>query len=91
MLTYLYHLLGARPGDSSADQAFVQDVRKSHPREHRSRRSERVLVAGWVLIAIKCVLVWWVIRAYEVPVHPGWVILPTIGAAGVCTWLYWRR
>lgn len=91
MFTNLHQLLGGRPDPAAAEQAFVETVRPEPPREPRSRRSEVVLAVGWTLIAIKCVVVWWVIRAYQVPVHPGWVIWPTLGAATVCTWLYWRR
>ncbi len=91
MFTNLHQLLGGKPDDTSSEHAFVEEVRQNHPKEPRSRRSEWVLSIGWVLIAIKCVVVWWLIQTYKVPIHPGWVIYPTIGAASVCTWLYWRR
>lgn len=91
MFTSLQQLLGGRAAPGSELDAFVESVGPKVVPEPRSRRSEWVLAIGWILIAIKCLAVWWVIRAYAVPVHPGWVIFPTIGAAAVCTWLYWRR
>lgn len=91
MLTLLHQLLGRNVNADLANQAFVEKVRSGYPRESRSRRSELVLIGGWGLIIIKCLVVWWLIRVYAVPIHPGWVIFPTIGAAMVCTWLYWRR
>lgn len=91
MLTNLHQLLGGRPPEEPEEPVFVERVRREIPPEPRSRRAEWVLTAGWALIVVKCVAVGWVIRAYEVPVHPGWVIFPTLGAAAVCTWLYWRR
>jgi len=79
----------ARPGEY--DLEFVEEVRPQIPREPRSRRCERVLIVGWILIALKCAATWWVIDAYRVPVHAGWVIVPTLFAALVCTGLYLRR
>jgi len=43
-------------------------------------------------VVLKCAFVWWAMRHYHVPFHPDWIILPTLGMAGVCTALYcWRR
>lgn len=79
------------PAPDEADLAFVKDVRIEQPRIARNQRSEWVLVVGWALVLAKCVLVWWACRAYSVPVHPAWVIVPTLMGAALCTVLYWRR
>lgn len=76
---------------SEADPSFIQAVRVEHKREGRSRRSEWILAIGWVLVTAKSVTVYWLCSRYAVPVNPWWVIAPTLGFAGVCTGLYWRR
>lgn len=79
------------PDPGEADVAFVKHLRVEHAREPRSRRSELVLVVGWGLVLAKCVLAWWACRTYSVPVHPAWIIVPTLLGAALCTALYWRR
>lgn len=75
----------------SADLAFTPPLDPEPPREPRNRRSELVLLVGWVLVVLKCLLVWWACHAYAVPVSPWWVIVPTLLGAALCTVLYWRR
>lgn len=77
------------PGEFARDLVRGFDVVR--PRERRSRRSELVLAIGWILIALKCWLVTWACRTYAVPVHPGWIVWPTLLFAAVCTGLYLRR
>lgn len=36
------------------------------------------LEIGWVVIVAKCLAVPWVITRWQIPVHPGWVIGPTL-------------
>jgi len=36
------------------------------------------VVVGWILIALKCTLMPTVFQHYQVPIHPGWVIVPTL-------------
>jgi hypothetical protein len=36
------------------------------------------LIVGWMLIAIKCAFVPDVMAHWQVPVDPGWVIVPTL-------------
>lgn len=91
MLANLLHFLHRRRTAEDYDDAFVQGVNVRGSREPRSRKSERVLIAGWILIGMKCAAVWWCIHAYAMPVNPWWIIAPTLLAAGVCTWLYLRR
>jgi hypothetical protein len=75
----------------AAPDFFVEGVRVEHVRETRSRRSEWVLAVCWVLVLVKSVAVYWLCGRYAVPVNPWWVIVPTVGFAGVCTVIYWRR
>ena len=73
-----------------ADDPFVRDVRVSHPIA-RNRRSELLIVGGWGLIGLKCWGTFWVVQRYAMPFDPWWIVAPTIAAAAVCTWIYWRR
>ncbi len=79
------------PVADEADIAFIQHLHVEHPREPRNRRSELILAIGWLLVLIKCVVVWWACQTYSVPIHPGWIIIPTLIGAALCTGLYWRR
>ena len=91
MFANLLQLLTRRPTPPEEyDLAFVKEVsvRTKPPREPRV---ERVILVCWVLIALKCWLVTWLIHKYQVPVHPMWVIAPTIVFALVCTFVYWLR
>jgi hypothetical protein len=36
------------------------------------------MAIAWVAIAVKCVLVWWAVQHWHVPIHAGWVIIPTL-------------
>lgn len=84
--------LPRRPAADEINHLFVEDVRTAHPREPRSRRSERVLLLGWVLIAAKSAGTWWICHAYpEVPVNPWWIIAPTLLFASLCTLVYYFR
>ncbi len=47
-----------------------------------------VMAAAWVLIAIKCVVVWWAVGRWHMPFHPMWIVAPTIAFAGLATWLW---
>ena len=49
----------------------------------------RLIVVGWVLIAVKSVVVWWACAHYALPFHPLWVIVPTVAFAALCTGVYW--
>jgi hypothetical protein len=91
MLFALTRFLRRPPAPAETDLAFIAQLHVEHPREPRSRRSELVLGLGWALVVAKCVLVWWACRAYSVPIHPAWVIVPTLLGAVLCTALYWRR
>lgn len=91
MLANLIKLVTGHHSGSDYEREFIADVTPSSPPETRSRRSELILVLGWLLVLLKCLATAWAVRAYDVPVHAGWVIVPTLLAAGVCTWLYLSR
>lgn len=43
---------------------------------------------AWVAILAKCAAVWWAIGHWHVPVHPAWVVVPTLGMAALATFLW---
>ena len=48
----------------------------------------RFMSVAWVLIAAKCVLVWWAMLHWRMPFHPLWIVAPTLVFAGVATLLW---
>lgn len=46
------------------------------------------LLLAWLLILAKCTIVWWAIGHWNVPIHPGWVIWPTLITAALATGLW---
>lgn len=91
MLTHLLQLITRRTPPEDYDLAFVKEVRVNPPREARSHRAERWIIAGWLLIFAKCVAMWWAIETYRVPIHPMWLVGPTIIFGVLATALYvWR-
>lgn len=43
------------------------------------------LVVGWILVIVKCTLAPGLMARWQVPVDPGWVIVPTLILATVAT------
>ena len=87
MLTTLLRLFLPQ---SSVDyeRAFIPEVAEQVA---RNPAVERLIVAGWLLIVIKCFVIIWAINHWAVPIHPTWIILPTILMAALCTAVYcWR-
>ncbi len=56
---------------------------KSHTRVPRSIVTG--IVVGWILIALKCTLLPSLFDRWHVPIHPGWVIVPTLIFGAVVT------
>jgi len=54
------------------------------------RRMRMMLEVGWAVIIAKCLAVPWVIAHWQIPVHPGWVIVPTLLFAALVTLVAWR-
>ncbi|MFA6962342.1 MAG: hypothetical protein WC205_16430 [Opitutaceae bacterium] len=91
MFASLLQFITRRPPPEDYNLAFVKEVIPVPPREVRSRRSERWIVAGWILIAMKCSAIWWAIETYHVPIHPMWLVGPTILFGLLATAVYiWR-
>jgi len=67
--------------------AFIEEVRPLNTQKTNPLLS-RLLVAGWVLIAIKSVVVWWACAHYTLPFHPLWIIGPTVAFGALCTGVY---
>jgi len=91
MFANLLQLLTRRPPHKDYNLAFVKSVRIEPPREERSTRAELWIIGGWVLISIKCTAIWWAIETYHVPIHPLWLVGPTVVFGLLATGLYiWR-
>jgi hypothetical protein len=93
VLANLLQLFSRRATREDYERAFVREVRPVVPRVARSRRSERVLLAGWALIALKCWAVWWLLQRFEgrFELSAWWVNAPTLAAATLVTFVYFRR
>lgn len=72
------------------ERAFVRHVAVKR-RIGRNPLVERLILAGWLLIVLKCFAVIWIIDRWAVPFHPYWLIVPTILFAGLCTAVYYWR
>jgi hypothetical protein len=46
------------------------------------------MAIAWLLIAVKCVLVSWAIAHWHVPLHPAWIVAPTLVFAALATALW---
>jgi hypothetical protein len=53
------------------------------------RRVRWIMAGAWLLIVVKCVLVWWAVDHWHMAFHPLWVVGPTLLFAGLATgvWL----
>jgi hypothetical protein len=49
------------------------------------------LIVGWILILAKCLAAPSIIAHWEIPVHPAWVIIPTLIMAALVTVLAWTH
>jgi hypothetical protein len=91
MFANLLQLLsGQSPSRTEYDHAFVREVTVK-VREPRNRRLERWLIVGWILIAAKSALMFWVVDRYRVPLNAWWINGPTVMLALLCTYVYARR
>jgi hypothetical protein len=61
-----------------------------HPLANLSRFARWFLGVAWLVIVAKCFVVWWAIPHYHVPVHPLWIIGPTLFFAALVT-VIWTR
>ena len=89
MLTTLLRLFSS---SSSLDyeRAFIPEVTVTE-QVARNPAVERLIFAGWLLIVAKYFVVIWAINHWAVPIHPYWIIVPTILMAALGTAVYcWR-
>jgi hypothetical protein len=47
-----------------------------------------IMGVAWLIIAVKCVVVWWAIGYWNMPFHPLWIVAPTIVFAALATVLW---
>ena len=59
-----------------------------HPLARLSRFDRWFLGVAWVVIVAKCLVVWWAVPHFHVPVHPMWIIGPTLFFAAWVTVLW---
>jgi uncharacterized membrane protein len=50
-----------------------------------SKRERWFVAVAWILIAAKCVVVWWAMQHWSVPFHPLWIVGPTLAFAALAT------
>lgn len=48
----------------------------------------RFMGVVWVIIAVKCVIVWWAMVHWSVPLHPMWIVGPTLIFASLASALW---
>lgn len=89
MFANFFQLFGRRP-DNDYEQAFVKEINVTQE-PVRSTKVERAIFGGWLLIALKSAIVWWACVRYAVPVHPLWIIAPTVAFGLLCTFVYYGR
>lgn len=82
-----------RVDPNAYDRAFVRsvEIKEGEKPMPRSRLVERVLMIGWILIAIKWWVVTWAVAKYHIPIHPLWINIPTVIFGATCTLVYWLR
>jgi hypothetical protein len=91
MFANLFQLITGRPAAPGIErEAFVEEVRIRHA-EPRNRRVEWLILACWVLIAVKHVVIIWACRHYPVPFHQLWVNFPTWLLGALATGIYYGR
>jgi hypothetical protein len=89
VISELFRLITGRTG-AEDDADFVEEVTV---REKRlpSRSVERLILVAWAIIIAKCFVVAWAIDHYAIPIQPGWVVVPTLFMAAICTALYYWK
>ena len=89
MFANLLQLITRRPPPDS-EQRFVREVHVTQ-RSQRNRQTERIILAGWLLILGKSFLMIWLVDKYHLPFNANWVIVPTVISALLCTAVYFMR
>jgi len=90
MFTSLLQLITRRP-PPEYHREFVEEVRLADYLPKRNPRVEKLILVCWVLIAIKCLVVVWLVGKYHMRFDPLWVTAPTIIFGLMCTAAYYWR
>lgn len=90
MIPNLLQLITRRP-PSDYDRGFVEEVRLIESVPPRNPRVEKLILVCWLLIAVKCWLVVWLVDKYHMKLDPLWVNAPTVAFALMCTAVYFWR
>lgn len=53
-----------------------------------SPRARWFMLVAWLLVLVKCVLVWWAMLHWQIPFHPLWIVAPTLLFAALAS-LIW--
>jgi hypothetical protein len=56
--------------------------------EQYPRRVRWFMAIAWVIIAVKCIVVWWAMNRWHVPFHPLWIVGPTLVFAALASILW---
>lgn len=91
MLTGLLEWIAGRPQGGTYDRVFLEAVQVRRP-PRPDARIERFILTCWVLIAVKHVVVIWVVQHYRMPFHQLLVNAPTwvFGVIATAAY-YWRE
>lgn len=90
MFTGLLEWIAGRPAGPPYERAFVSAVRV-RKRRTPDPRVEKFILICWLLIAVKHVVVIWVVHHYRMPFHQLIVNAPTWIFALLATAVYYRR
>lgn len=87
MIPNLLQLITRRP-PADYDRGFVEEVRWVEHLPRRHPHVEKLILVCWLLIAVKCWLVVWLVEKYSMKFDPLWVNGPTVASALLCTAVY---
>jgi hypothetical protein len=59
-----------------------------HREERTSHAMPWFITVAWALILAKCAAIWWAIGYWQVPIHPAWLVVPTLLFAALATMLW---
>jgi hypothetical protein len=90
MFANLVQLITGRP-PAEHESGFVEEVRLVEHRRPRNPRAEKLFLICWLLIAVKCALVVWLVDKYDMKFNALWVNAPTVAFALLCTAVYFFR
>jgi hypothetical protein len=81
----------SRRAPAEYHRGFVEEVRLVEHLPPRNARVEKLLLVCWLLIAVKCALVIWLVGKYNKKFDPLWVNAPTVLCGLLCTAVYFAR